>query len=80
MNIKANPSNAQPTVNELRKHRKELLAKIDAIKADFKRGLDKDAGERAVELENAEVLNEILQVSENQVAEINEKLLALGAH
>jgi hypothetical protein len=54
--------------------RKNLEAKIRAIKDDFRRGLDKDSSERAVEMENADVLNEILRVSEIELAKVNEIL------
>lgn len=64
----------QNEASALIKRRRELEEKITAIHRDFKRGLDKDSSERAVQLENAEVLNEILRVSEEELVAINEKL------
>jgi len=69
---------SEESISDLLKRRKQLQAKIDSIKQDFRRGLDKDSSERAVELENAEVLNELLRVSEQQLVDINEKLYHLG--
>jgi RNA polymerase-binding transcription factor DksA len=61
----------------LKARQQELQTKIAAIHADFKRGLDPDASDRAIELENAEVLNEILRVTEKELASVNEALLRL---
>lgn len=62
-------------VEKLKQRKLELESKIKAIHADFKRGLDPDSAERAVQLENAEVLNEILRVSEQELKKIDDILL-----
>lgn len=62
---------------ELLKKRKELMDRVDAIRADYRRGLDSDSGERAVELENRETLQEIERVSLEEIAKIDQQLKAL---
>ena len=39
--------------------RNELRQRLEDIESDYRRGLDPDSGERAVQLENAEVLEGI---------------------
>lgn len=55
--------------------RDELMARLESIKADYNRGLSADSGERAIELENAEVLEGILQSTVEEIDRI-EQLLA----
>ena len=56
-------------------HQKEVLeSKIKAIEADLKSGLDPDAEEQAIQLENYEVLLELLRMSESELTQINKKL------
>ena len=62
---------------ELIKKRKELMDRVDAIRADYRRGLDADSEERAVQLENRETLEEIERVSLEEIARIDEQLAAL---
>ena len=62
---------------ELIKKRKELTDRLDAIKADYRRGLDADSEERAVQLENRETLQEIERVTLEEIAKIDEQLKAL---
>ena len=61
----------------LRKKQVELKIRLEAIRNDFGRGLDKDSSERAVELENAEVLNEIARVTEQELENVVEELRRL---
>ena len=63
---------------ELIKKRKELIDRIDAIKADYRRGLDADSEERAVQLENRETLYEIERVCLEEIAKIDEQLKTLS--
>lgn len=63
---------------ELLRKRKELMDRVEAIRADYKRGLDRDSEERAVQLENRETLNEIERVSLEEIAKIDEQLKKLG--
>lgn len=61
----------------LERRKRELQQRCDAIRKDYRRGLAADSQERAIELENAEALAEILRVSESNLAEIEEELRAL---
>lgn len=63
---------------ELVKKRKELMDRVDAIRADYRRGLDADSEERAIQLENRETLEEIERVTLEEIARIDEQLKALN--
>lgn len=63
---------------ELLRKRKELMERVDAIRADFRRGLDPDSEERAVQLENRETLYEIERVSLEEIARIDDQLRKMG--
>ncbi len=63
---------------ELRRQRAHWQQKLEAIKRDVAQGLDADAKERAVQLENADVLNEIARVCQAEIAAIDEKLRRLN--
>ncbi len=61
---------------QLLKKREKLCQRLDEIEKDYRRGLDPDSEEQAIQLENAEVLEAIakstseqLQVIEKQLAE-----------
>jgi len=58
----------------LLERKRELLERLNKIRADIGRGLDKDSSERAVELENAEVLNEIAKVTEEELEKVETEL------
>ena len=62
------------TYNELIAKRDELKQRLEKIKQDFKKGLDADSGERAVQLENADVLNEIARTTEEELLSLEEKI------
>ncbi len=62
---------------KLVKKRKELMDRVDAIRADYRRGLDQDSEERALQLENRETLEEIERVTLEEIAKIDEQLRAL---
>ncbi len=55
---------------ELEAKRDELLKRLEKIKKDVGTRLSTDSSERAVELENAEVLNEIQRVTEEELQNI----------
>lgn len=63
---------------ELIKKRKELTDRIEKIQADYRRGLDADSEERAVELENRDALYEIERVCLEEIAKIDEQLKTLS--
>ena len=62
---------------KLVKKRKELMDRVDAIRADYRRGLDQDSEERTLQLENRETLEEIERVTLEEIAKIDEQLRAL---
>lgn len=66
-------------IQYLRQRRDELQQRLDAIKADYRRGLSADSDEQAIELENAEVLAEISRVAANELAKVEQELRQLGA-
>ena len=57
--------------------REELEARLEKIKQDYGRGLDRDSEEQAQQLENAEVLEALTRQAIDQLAEIDQKLAAL---
>lgn len=63
--------------DRLLKKRDELIARLEAIEKDYRGGLDADSGERAVQLENAEVLEGIAQSTAEELQKIEEQLLTL---
>ncbi len=65
--------------NKLQALKEELENRINSIREDLKRGLDRDSEEQAVQLQNYEVLLGLLQQAEDELKTINEKLLDLEA-
>jgi RNA polymerase-binding transcription factor DksA len=57
--------------------RDELRARIEAIEKDYRQGLDADAEEQALQLENAEVQAGIAKAAAEELAAIEEKLARL---
>ena len=57
--------------------RDELRARLTAIEADYKSGLDADAEEQAQQLENAEVLEGIAKAAAEELEAIEAKLATL---
>ncbi|MEM7704133.1 MAG: hypothetical protein AAF358_01190 [Pseudomonadota bacterium] len=72
-----NPQTA--TREQLEQRRDELSQRCDAIRQDYRRGLSADSGERALELENRETLDEILRVTEINLAEVEKQLREFDA-
>jgi hypothetical protein len=67
-----------PDPNETRQalidKRRELQERVEAVRKDFAGGLDPDLDEQAIQLENAEVLNELLREALSELEEIELKL------
>ena len=57
--------------------RDELRARSEAIEKDYRQGLDADAEEQALQLENAEVQAGIAKAAAEELAAIEEKLARL---
>lgn len=66
------------SVQQLRDKQAELRERVDAIKRDFQGGLERDFEEQAVQLENADVLNALLQQALTELEEIEQKLRRCG--
>jgi len=65
-------------MNELLKRRDALVARLESIEKDYRGGLDADSSERAVQLENADVLEGIANVAAEELASIEKKLEAFA--
>jgi hypothetical protein len=59
--------------------RAALLARLEAIRADIGRGLNPNSSERAIELENADVLYEIARVAQEELDQVEENLLQIDS-
>lgn len=57
----------------------ELQERVAAIRRDLEGGLDRDAEEQAVQLENMEVLQEIARLAEQELRDIEARLARLEA-
>jgi RNA polymerase-binding transcription factor DksA len=64
-------------ITELQDKRRELIERLEAIEADYRRGLDPDAEEQAVQLENAEVLDGIARAAREELERIEKELARL---
>lgn len=74
MNGKALPE----TREQLLARRAELRERLDAIRRDFARGLDPGLDEQAIQLENAEVLNELSRRTLEELRRIEDRLRSGG--
>ena len=57
--------------------RNELRQRLEDIEKDYRRGLEPDSGERAIQLENAEVLEGIAKSVAEELERIEEQLAEL---
>ena len=65
-------------IETLQKQRDILIERLEAIKLDYRRGLDADSEERAVQLENAEVLEGIASATQQELDRINAEIERLS--
>lgn len=61
----------------LQARRDALRERLEAIERDYRSGLDPDSEERAVQLENAEVLEGIARAAAEELAQVEQQLAAL---
>ena len=54
--------------------REELVARIAAIRKDLKTGLDANLDDQAIQLENYEVLQRLLEQAADEIARIDQQL------
>jgi predicted nuclease with TOPRIM domain len=59
---------------ELIQEREKLREKLTAIEADYRKGLDPDSDDQAIELENADVLEGIAAALADELSEIEKRL------
>ena len=71
---------ANDEISRLTAQRDELRARIDAINADFRQRLDTDSEERAIQLQNREVLEGIATAAAEDLARIDKRLAELKGH
>ena len=67
-------ANKDYMMQELLDRRDELVTRLESIEKDYRNGLDADSTERAVQLENAEVLSGIASAAANEIDKIERKL------
>ena len=65
------------TREQLLARKTELLKRMDAIRKDLGRGLDADAEEQAIQLENMAVLQEIHRLAEEELRRVDAELAQL---
>jgi len=65
------------TRQELVEERDRLRARLDDIRAEIRQGLDADSEERAIQLENREVLEGIASATIEELARIERRLQEL---
>lgn len=71
--------NAQAGIDWLREKRAELIQRLDAIHGDASRQRSADSGERAVEQENDQTLEEIELQTREELAQIDQALRRVEA-
>lgn len=64
-------------INQLKQRQQELEHRLQAIRGDYRRGLDRDSEEQAVQLENMEVLQEISRLAEEELASVKAQIAEL---
>ena len=64
---------------QLIEKRDELRLRLESIEKDYRTGLDPDSGERAVQLENADVQEAIAKAASEELQRIEEELAKLNA-
>mgnify|MGYP006969526291 CR=1 FL=1 len=77
MSKQANITSDEELIGVLEAKRQVLMDRLEAINQDYRRGLDADSEERAQQLENAEVLEGIAEVTMTELEKINQELLRL---
>lgn len=64
----------QEKISHLKEERDRLREKLAAIEADYRRGLSADSEDRAIDLENADVLKGIAAATAEELEKIEEAL------
>lgn len=69
---------AEDELEKLVARRDELRARLEAIENDYRQGLDRDAEEQALQLENAEVLAGIARIAAEELTEIQKRIAEIS--
>ena len=64
----------QKTEQQLQERKRELVERLEAIRADLGKGLAADSEEQAIQLENLEVLQEIQRLANDELKAIEKEL------
>ncbi|MDH5546057.1 MAG: hypothetical protein OEZ43_10715 [Gammaproteobacteria bacterium] len=67
----------EQSIEALESKRQELRERLEKIEQDYRSGLDADSEERALQLENAEVLEGIAKATAEELAKVEELLADL---
>lgn len=62
---------------ELLLQRESLRERLESIEKDYKKGLSADSEERAIQLENADVLEGIAKVTAEELSKVEDRLSRL---
>lgn len=65
------------SAESLEERKKELLKRLEAIRADLGKGLAADSEEQAIQLENLEVLQEIQRLADEELRQVEQQLESL---
>ena len=71
-------TNMQQEKQDLIEKRDELRSRLESIEKDYRRGLDPDSEEQAVQLENADVLEAIAKSTSEELQRIESRLAELS--
>lgn len=69
---------AENEKQQLIEKRDALRSRLISIEEDYRRGLDADSDEQAIQLENAEVLDAIAKSTAEELKRIEQRLDELG--
>jgi len=69
---------SETEINKLKIRKQELEKRLEEIEADYKRGLSADSKERSIQLENAEVLDEISKVTAEELEKVIKRITELN--
>lgn len=64
---------------QLEQQRDELRARLDTIRSDLRQPLEADSEERAIQLENREVLEGIARATSEELARVEQRLARVRA-
>lgn len=71
-------SSEQSEIERLKEERNKLRQKLAAIETDYRKGLVSDSDDRAIELENADVLAGIARAIADELEKIEKRLSEIG--